>query len=100
MQRSLPSGDTVPAIALTGVYKTFSTASGELVRALENANLTVHTGEFITVVGASGCGKTTLLRLIAGLDHCRAGSIDINGEPLIGLSGMVGIVFQDMTMLS
>jgi NitT/TauT family transport system ATP-binding protein len=99
MQRSLPSGDTVPAIALTGVYKTFSTASGELVRALENANLTVHTGEFITVVGASGCGKTTLLRLIAGLEQCSTGSIAINGAPLIGPSEQVGIVFQDPTLL-
>jgi NitT/TauT family transport system ATP-binding protein len=99
MQKSLPSGDTVPAIALTGVYKTFSTASGELVRALENANLTVHTGEFITVVGASGCGKTTLLRLIAGLEQCSAGTIAINGAPLIGPSEQVGIVFQDPTLL-
>jgi NitT/TauT family transport system ATP-binding protein len=99
MQKSLPSGNTVPAIALTGVCKTFSTASGELVRALENANLIVHGGEFIAVVGASGCGKTTLLRLIAGLERYSSGTIAINGVPLVGPSEQVGIVFQDPTLL-
>ena len=99
MQKSLPSGGTVPAIALTGVSKTFATASGELVRALDNTNLTVHAGEFITVVGASGCGKTTLLRLIAGLERCSSGTIAVNGAPQVGPSEQVGIVFQDPTLL-
>jgi NitT/TauT family transport system ATP-binding protein len=99
MQKSLASGNAVPAVALTGVYKTFATASGELVRALANANLTIHAGEFIAVVGASGCGKTTLLRLIAGLERCSSGSIAINGAPQTGPSEQVGIVFQDPTLL-
>jgi NitT/TauT family transport system ATP-binding protein len=99
MQKSLLSGGTVPAIALTGVSKTFATASGELVRALDNTNLTVHAGEFITVVGASGCGKTTLLRLIAGLERSTSGTIAVNGAPQVGPSEQVGIVFQDPTLL-
>lgn len=99
MQKSLLSGNAAPAIALTGVCKTFTTASGESVRALANANLTVHAGEFIAVVGASGCGKTTLLRLIAGLERCSSGAIAINGAPQVGPSEQVGIVFQDPTLL-
>src|SRR6478736_546288 len=66
-------------IELIGVSKTFTTASGERVRALDNTNLAVKPGEFITVVGASGCGKTTLLRLIAGLERATLGTIKVNG---------------------
>src|SRR5262245_56456957 len=88
-----------PVIELAAVSKTFSSASGERVRALDNASLRVGTGEFITVVGASGCGKTTLLRLIAGLERCTSGTIKVNGAQQIGPSEQIGIVFQDPTLL-
>src|SRR5262245_16721068 len=88
-----------PVIELAAVSKTFSSASGERVRALDNASLRVGAGEFITVVGASGCGKTTLLRLIAGLERCTSGTIKINGAQQIGPSEQIGIVFQDPTLL-
>jgi NitT/TauT family transport system ATP-binding protein len=86
-------------IELIGVSKTFTTASGERVRALDNTNLAVKPGEFITVVGASGCGKTTLLRLIAGLERATLGTIKVNGAPQLGPSEQIGIVFQDPTLL-
>jgi NitT/TauT family transport system ATP-binding protein len=53
----------------------------------------------VTVVGASGCGKTTLLRLIAGLERCTSGTIAVNGTPQVRPSGQTGIVFQDPTLL-
>jgi NitT/TauT family transport system ATP-binding protein len=89
----------MPVIELAGVSKMFVTTSGELVHALDNANLAVKQGEFITVVGASGCGKTTLLRLIAGLERATTGTIKVNGTPQVGPSEEVGIVFQDHTLL-
>jgi NitT/TauT family transport system ATP-binding protein len=95
---SLPR-EAAPLINLTGVSKTFATASGDQVRALENTHLAVEPGEFITVVGASGCGKTTLLRLIAGLERCTSGTISVNGTRQLGPSEQVGIVFQDPTLL-
>ena len=88
-----------PVIELAGVSKTFSSTSGERVRALDNASLRVGAGEFITVVGASGCGKTTLLRLIAGLERSTSGTIKINGDQQLGPSEQIGIVFQDPTLL-
>ena len=99
MSTSLQLREAAPVIKLTGVSKTFATASGERVRALENTNLAIRPSEFITVVGASGCGKTTLLRLIAGLERSTSGTIDVNGARQLGPSEQVGIVFQDPTLL-
>jgi NitT/TauT family transport system ATP-binding protein len=91
--------EAAPVIALAAVSKVFATASGDRVRALDSTTLRVKPGEFITVVGASGCGKTTLLRLIAGLERCSSGSIRVNGAEQVGPSAQIGIVFQDPTLL-
>jgi NitT/TauT family transport system ATP-binding protein len=99
MQKSLPLREIVPAIELIGISKTFVTTSAELVHALHNTSLAINPGEFVTVVGASGCGKTTLLRLIAGLERCTSGTIAVNGAPQVEPSEQVGIVFQDPTLL-
>jgi NitT/TauT family transport system ATP-binding protein len=99
MQTSLRLREIVPAIELTGISKTFVTTSGEVVHALDNTSLVIDPGEFITVVGASGCGKTTLLRLIAGLERCTSGTVAINGARQAGPSEQAGIVFQDPTLL-
>jgi multiple sugar transport system ATP-binding protein len=52
------------------------------VAAVDQANLDVNAGEFLVVVGESGCGKTTTLRLIAGLEQPDSGTIFINGAPV------------------
>ncbi|WP_084166496.1 ABC transporter ATP-binding protein [Stutzerimonas azotifigens] len=86
-------------IDIDGVCKTYDTASGEQVNALHDVNLHIGAGEFVCVVGASGCGKTTLLRLIAGLEKITNGSIQVNGSQLAKPSRDVGVVFQDATLL-
>jgi sulfonate transport system ATP-binding protein len=67
--------------------------------ALSDMNLSVGEGEFVAIVGASGCGKTTLLRLIAGLDQDYAGTIDLRGQRIMGTSLERGIVFQEPRLL-
>jgi NitT/TauT family transport system ATP-binding protein len=62
-------------IVIDSLYKTFGATS-----ALENINLQFQGGEFVTVLGASGCGKTTLLHLLAGLTSPSSGNIFIDGE--------------------
>ena len=99
MSTSSRAGEAAPTIELIGVSKTFPTASGERVRALENVSLAINSGEFVTAVGASGCGKTTLLRLIAGLERSTTGTINVNGARQLGPSEQLGIVFQDPTLL-
>ena len=68
-------------------------------RALQSVNLAVEAGEILAVVGGSGCGKTTLLRLVAGLDAASEGAITVDGEPILGPHPAVGIVFQEPRLL-
>ena len=69
---------TASAVTLTTVSKRFGTGTGAVV-ALDGVNLSVGRGEFACLVGASGCGKTTLLNLVAGLDEPTAGTIGTSG---------------------
>lgn len=62
---------------------------------LENVNLTIDDHEFITIIGASGCGKTTFLRILLGVETPTRGAVLIDGEPLPPDPGPErGIVFQ------
>ena len=65
---------------------------------LEDINFSMQSGEFITVVGSSGCGTSTLLRLIAGLDHPRGGRIHVDGSPVEGPGPDRGMVFQKYSL--
>jgi ABC-type Fe3+/spermidine/putrescine transport system ATPase subunit len=57
-----------PKLEARNISKTF-TRRGQVVTALQDLSCSVATGEFVSVVGASGCGKTTLLRIIDGLEQ-------------------------------
>ena len=68
---------------------------GKVLAVLQDITISVEPGHFLTIVGASGCGKTTLLRLIAGLERDYRGEILVNSRPVVGPSLDRGIVFQD-----
>lgn len=62
---------------------------------LEQLNKTVYEGEFVTIVGASGCGKTTFLKLLLGTESPSRGQLLLDGEPMVAEPGEErGIVFQ------
>jgi NitT/TauT family transport system ATP-binding protein len=67
-------------VALDGVSKVFGSGQAAVV-ALDHITLDVAAGEFVCLVGASGCGKTTLLNLVAGLDTPSAGHVSRSGRP-------------------
>jgi sulfonate transport system ATP-binding protein len=68
-------------------------------RALFDINLTVQEAEIVALIGGSGCGKTTLLRLVAGLDRASAGAIRLDDEIVAGPHPAIGIVFQEPRLL-
>jgi NitT/TauT family transport system ATP-binding protein len=86
-------------IRIHNVSKTYTTASGDTVHALNNVDITIADGEFVCIVGPSGCGKSTLLRMLAGLDSHDGGSLTMGGADVIGPSGEVGVVFQAANLL-
>ena len=94
-------------IKVTNLTKDYLTES-QTVRAVNNVNLEVKSGEFITFVGRSGSGKTTLLNLISGLDYPTEGKILFDGEDLEKLNQKeiisirrkkIGIIFQSFSLL-
>lgn len=81
------------------VTKSFAkTDSNEITHALAEVNLTIQSGEFVSIVGTSGCGKSTILRLIAGLIRPTTGEIRLGGKPIVGAGPDRGMVFQKATL--
>jgi len=82
------------AIQLAGVTKRFLTPSGGVYTALRDLNMKVEPGEFCAVVGPTGCGKSTTLALISGLEPPSEGEVDVFGKPVSGIADGIGYVFQ------
>lgn len=93
-----PPYTTTPKISVEQVGKYFgSTQQGTW--ALRDLNFMVSHGEFIVIVGESGCGKTTLLRLLAGLESPTTGQLQLNQQPIQHPSRDIGFVFQRPVLL-
>ena len=86
-------------LKLEGVSKSFAKVEkDEITHALGNIDLEMHSGEFISLVGTSGCGKSTILRLIAGLITPTVGRLTVNGTEITGPDPERGMVFQRPTL--
>jgi ABC-type lipoprotein export system ATPase subunit len=95
-------------IEARAVEKTYAGGTGNPVHALRGLDLAVRRGELISIMGASGCGKTTLLNCLSGLDGIDSGEIIIDGIPLNSMSdnertdyraSNMGFVFQLYNLL-
>lgn len=82
------------AVDIQGVTKRFTTQQGDEVTALREVNLKIREHDFICVVGRSGCGKTTLLNMLAGFERPTEGRIIAAGVPVTKPSSRRGVVFQ------
>src|SRR5256886_2645938 len=88
------SRSQAPAIELDGVTKRFVSPAGKSFTALRDLDMTVGAGEFCAVVGPTGCGKSTTLSLISGLEPPSLGTVRVFGEPVTTVGRQVGYVFQ------
>jgi NitT/TauT family transport system ATP-binding protein len=92
-------------LALTGVTRSFlrrtRTGRRESFDALGPLDVQIGDGEFVALIGASGCGKSTVLRLLAGLDEPTRGQVQIDGQPPRELQAQhsLGIAFQEHALL-
>ena len=83
-------------VSIQGVTKTFDVDSGNRI-ALQAVNLELGDGAFVSVVGPTGCGKTTLLRITAGLVSATSGLIRIGSD--LNRAPRIGMVFQESVLL-
>jgi NitT/TauT family transport system ATP-binding protein len=65
---------------------------------LDQISLTMHTGQFLALLGSSGSGKSTLMRLVAGLEKPTSGSLSLDGRPIRGPGSDRGMVFQKYSL--
>jgi NitT/TauT family transport system ATP-binding protein len=87
----------MPLVAIENVDMTYGGAGGTL--AVRGLDLKVDKGEFVAVVGPSGCGKSTLMKLVTGLHIPQGGVVTVAGEHVTKPVSIVGMAFQNPTML-
>jgi len=85
-------------LELTGLTKVFPTPAGPFI-AVKDVNAIVETGEFVAILGHSGCGKSTVLSIVAGLDRASYGGVVIDGTQIDGPGAERAIVFQSPCLL-
>src|SRR5262249_37592863 len=87
-----------PLCELHGVSQEFRLPNGNPLRVLDDVNLAVRPNEVVALPGLSGCGKSTILRILAGLIRPTRGEVLYHGKPLEGLNPGVAIVFQSFAL--
>ena len=91
----LDDGGTHPArIEVAGLTKRFLTPAGRAFTALKDVSFTVEPGQFCAIVGPTGCGKSTTLGQVSGLDRPSAGSVRVGGRDVHGVTNGVSFMFQ------
>ncbi len=85
-------------VDISRLSKSFATAKGPLV-VVRDFDLRIARGEFVTLIGHSGCGKSTVLAMLAGLSKATSGGIVLAGRELAGPGPDRGVVFQSPTLL-
>ena len=99
--RSAAAGAPAPAAAesakieIKHLTKRFMTRSGEPFTAIRDVTLTVEPGQFCAIVGPTGCGKSTTLGQVSGLDRASGGTVQVGGRDVQGITEGVSFMFQN-----
>ena len=89
----------MPFLDAQALAKRFPSATGGLTTVFEGLNLAIEKGEFACVIGHSGCGKTTILNILAGLDTASEGAVVMDEREVAGPSLDRGVVFQGHALM-
>jgi len=89
----------VAFLEIQDLKKTYPTADGKGVTVFENVNFNIEKGEFVCIIGHSGCGKTTILNVLAGLDQASDGVVVMDDREVSGPSLERGVVFQGHALM-
>ncbi|CAM4373717.1 ABC transporter ATP-binding protein [Paenibacillus alkaliterrae] len=85
-------------LEIENMSKVYSTKKGDF-QVLQNINLSIERGEFVSLIGHSGCGKSTILNIVAGLEKATTGQVILDGAPVTGPGPDRGVVFQNYSLL-
>ena len=86
-------------ISIEGIARRFRAAGGGATTVFEDLWLSMRRGEFVCVIGHSGCGKTTVLNILAGLDRPSEGTVIVDGQVIDGPSIDRAVIFQSHALL-
>ena len=86
-------------ISIEGIAKRYPAQGGGTIAVFENFWLSMARGEFACVIGHSGCGKTTVLNVLAGLDEPSEGTVIVDGQAIDGTSLDRAVIFQSHALL-
>ncbi|HEU5332486.1 MAG TPA: ABC transporter ATP-binding protein [Actinocrinis sp.] len=86
-------------IEIAGLTKRFLTPAGDAFTALRDVTFTVEPGQFCAVVGPTGCGKSTTLSMVSGLDRPSGGSVRVGGREVTGVADGISFMFQTDALL-
>ncbi|WP_431220904.1 ABC transporter ATP-binding protein [Leifsonia xyli] len=89
-----PGPDQPAGIEIVGLTKRFLTPKGETFTAIHDVTLSVEPGQFCAIVGPTGCGKSTTLAQVSGLERPSAGSVSVGGRIVDGITSGVSYMFQ------
>ena len=92
------AGSKPPILSAHDVTRTFSFGRGVGVVAVDRLSLEVEEGEFVCLLGASGCGKTTMLNMFAGFIQPSSGEVRLRGRPITGIEPRCGMIFQSYAL--
>jgi nitrate/nitrite transport system ATP-binding protein len=89
----------VAFLEIQDLKKTYPAADGKAVTVFESVNFVIERGEFVCIIGHSGCGKTTILNVLAGLDTPSSGVVVMDNREVAGPSLERGVVFQGHALM-
>jgi NitT/TauT family transport system ATP-binding protein len=88
------------ALSLSQVRCSFaSTKKNQIYTAIQDVSLELAVGEFVSIVGPTGCGKSTILNVAAGLISPTEGAVHVFGAPLVGINPHAGYMFQSNSLM-